>query len=295
MRRSTERPPADARRRRVVPLATGVVVAVAVVLALTTWARTGLAMPTVSPAAAARPPAASPTEDPVVAPLPISAQQLAALPSATTFATVANAPKDPATHGIPSGLLVHPTTTVPAYTTPGGPAVASVPPTELVSDTWLPVVAQQPGWAEVLLPSRPNDTAAWIYTDARTISLAQSPYRIVVDREHFLLTLFRNNQNVGHWAVGVGAPGTPTPVTHTFILSSIKDTHPTYSPIILATGAHSDTYTTFGGGPGTVGIHTWPTPSVFGKQSSNGCVRIPAAALHILSSEVPIGSPVLIS
>lgn len=290
---STEQPPRGTRRRHGVPLVIGGLVAVAAVLAITAWGRSAPAAPTVSPAAV-NAPATSPTEDPVVAPLPVSAAQLAALPQATTFGTVADAPHDPAPQGIPDGELAHPATTVPAFTAPGGPAVASVPPTELVSDTWLPIVAQQPGWAEVLLPSRPNDTAAWIYLNA-TITLADSPYRIVVDRAHFLLTLFKNNQDVGHWTVGIGLPSTPTPVTRTFIMSSIKDTHPTFSPIILATGTHSNVLATFDGGPATIGIHGWPTSNVFGKQASNGCIRIPADALQVLSTVVPIGSPVLIS
>jgi hypothetical protein len=52
--------------------------------------------------------------------------------------------------------------------------------------------------------------------------------------------------------------------------------HPTYSPLILPLGLHSDTLSTFGGGPGTVALHGWPDP---------------AAALRVLS-RVPLGSSV---
>ena len=71
-------------------------------------------------------------------------------------------------------------------------------------------------------------------------------------------------------------------------------THPTYSPLILPLGAHSDTLTTYGGGPGTVGLHGWPDPAVFGHAVSHGCVRVPAAALRALS-RIPLGSPVMIT
>ncbi|WP_143168451.1 L,D-transpeptidase [Amycolatopsis australiensis] len=46
--------------------------------------------------------------------------------------------------------------------------------------------------------------------------------------------------------------------------------------------------------PGTVGLHTWPTADVYGRPSSDGCVRIPPDALQVISTQVPIGSPVLI-
>ncbi len=55
-----------------------------------------------------------------------------------------------------------------------------------------------------------------------------------------------------------------------------------------------ETLDTYGGGPGTVGVHGWPNPSVFGRAVSHGCVRVPAAALHVLSL-VPLGSLVLIT
>jgi len=91
-----------------------------------------------------------------------------------------------------------------------------------------------------------------------------------------------------------GAPATPTPTGRTFLLALLAPAHPTYSPLILPLGFHSDTLDTYGGGPGTVGVHGWPDPSVFGRAVSHGCVRVPAAALHILS-RVPLGSLVLIT
>jgi lipoprotein-anchoring transpeptidase ErfK/SrfK len=94
--------------------------------------------------------------------------------------------------------------------------------------------------------------------------------------------------------VAVGAPGTPTPTGRTFLLASLAPVHPTYSPLILPLGTHSDTLTAFGGGPGTVGLHGWPVPAVFGRAISHGCVRVPAAALRVLA-RVPLGSSVMIT
>ena len=110
--------------------------------------------------------------------------------------------------------------------------------------------------------------------------------------------LFRSvdedGQSLGTWTVAVGAPGTPTPAGRTFLLALLAPPHPTYSPLILPVGVHSNVLSTYGGGPGTVGLHGWPDPSVFGRAVSNGCVRVPPAALHVLSG-VPLGTLVLIT
>jgi lipoprotein-anchoring transpeptidase ErfK/SrfK len=135
------------------------------------------------------------------------------------------------------------------------------------------------------------------------VSESTTPWLIRVDREHFTLTLLRSGQQVGLWTVGVGElqprdgrTQSVTPTGRTFVIADIRIEHPTYSPVILPLGFHSPVYDTFGGGPGTVGLHTWtPSSAVYGQPSSNGCVRVPADALQVLSTQVPIGSPVLIS
>lgn len=230
----------------------------------------------------------------IVAPVPVSAADLAALPAATTFTTLTEAPRDPDPTAVPSGTLVHPRQRVPVYRAPGQPAVAALPAQQLGSDTWVPVIARQTGWAQVLLPTRPQGSTGWLYLDDPHLTTAHTPYRLVVDRERFTLTLLRDGQPVGTWPVGVGKPVSPTPAGRTFLLASIREQNPTFSPIVLPLGTHSATYTTYGGGPGTVGIHTWPTDDVYGQPSSDGCVRVPSRALHILSTTVPIGSAVLI-
>ncbi|WP_246258320.1 L,D-transpeptidase family protein [Amycolatopsis anabasis] len=230
-------------------------------------------------------------EAPIVAPRPPG--DLSQLPEASTFTTVPDAPTDQGRDQVPSGRLVHPVSPVPAYREPGGPAIAAVPVQQVGSDTWLPVIAEQPGWYQVMLPARPNGATAWIADDL-AVETAHTPYRIVIDRAAFRLQLFREGTQVGIWTVGIGKPTAPTPEGRTFLLASIRDSHQRYSPVILPLGTHSATYETYGGGPGTTGIHGWPTPDVFGHPSSDGCIRIPANALQILSTDVPIGTPVLI-
>ncbi len=219
------------------------------------------------------------------------APALGKLPQATTYTTLKGLDTDTGT-ALGDGTVVHPGKTVPVSATPGGPAVAALPSKQLGSPTWVPVVATKPGWDQVLLPSRPNHTAGWIPADG--LQTAHSPYQIKVDTTARKLTLIKSGHTVGTWTVAVGAAKTPTPTGRTFLLASLAPAQKTYSPLILPVGAHSETLDTFGGGPGTVAFHGWPSASVFGKAVTHGCVRVPADALKKLS-EVPLGTPVLVT
>jgi lipoprotein-anchoring transpeptidase ErfK/SrfK len=107
------------------------------------------------------------------------------------------------------------------------------------------------------------------------------------------MELFKGGQRLGDWTVGIGKQSAPTPVGRTFLLGSFSDAAQQYSPVILPLGTHSPTLDSFGGGPGTVAIHTWPTANVFGTRSSDGCIRVPKDALRQLT-QVPLGTLVLI-
>jgi lipoprotein-anchoring transpeptidase ErfK/SrfK len=170
--------------------------------------------------------------------------------------------------------------------------VAVLPVTELGSPTWVPVVQSVPGWDRILLPTRPDRSTGWVYL-SNGLQTAWTAYRVEISLASYRLTVTDEGRSLGTWTVAIGATGTPTPAGRTFILASVSPVHPTYSPLILPLGTHSDTLDTFGGGPGTVGLHGWPDPSVFGHPVSHGCVRVPAAALRVLS-RVPLGSAVVI-
>ena len=228
-------------------------------------------------------------------PRPVTAGELAQLPQATTYSNLRGAATDSQPFAAGSGLVVHPRDPWVVYASPGGPPVAVLPATEMGSPTWVPVVQTQPGWDMVLLPSRPNRSIGWVATgNGATLETAHTSYVVRVNTTTRQLTLVKDGTSVGTWPVGVGTPGTPTPTGRTFILASLTPAHPTYSWLILPTGAHSNSLETFGGGPGTVGLHTWPDSSVFGHAVSHGCVRIPDAGLKMLS-HVPLGSLVLIT
>ena len=215
------------------------------------------------------------------------------LPAATTYGTTRGAPQDPSPFKPETGTVLHPTTSRVIYSRPGGPAVAVLPVTELGSPTWVPVVQSQRSWDRILLPTRPDRSTGWIYLGGGGLQTAYTPYQVDINLSDYRLTILDAGRSLGTWTVAEGAPGTRTPTGRTFVLASLVPLQPTYSPLILPLGTHSNTLNSFGGGPGTVGLHGWPDSAVFGHAVSHGCVRVPSAALRALS-RVPLGSSVMI-
>ena len=230
----------------------------------------------------------------VVPPVSVSAAQAGKLPQATTYATIPAAPVDPARFATTNGLVVHPLAAQIVYAGPGKAPIAVLPATELGAPTWVPVARTGPGWDQVLLPSRPDHITGWIYTAGAKLDTRHTPYLLRVNLAAHQLSIYNNGKLLGQWTVAIGAPGTPTPTGRTFLLALLAPPDPTYSPLIVPLGTHSNALSTYGGGPGTVGIHGWPDSSVFGQSVSNGCVRVPSAALHLVST-IPLGSLVVIS
>ncbi|HEX2316043.1 MAG TPA: L,D-transpeptidase [Thermomonospora sp.] len=223
-----------------------------------------------------------------------TAPDLGKLPQATTFTSLKGLPQDPENAPAGDGTVVHPTTPVPVSARPGGPPVAVLPDKQLDGPTWVPVVENAQGWHRVMLPSKPNRTTGWIPATGGTLTMAQTPYVVKVQVGRRRLTLVKSGRTVKSWTVAVGAAATPTPVGTTFVLALLKPTRPTFSPLILPVGSHSETLDTFGGGPGTVAFHGWNDTTVFGKAVTHGCVRVPSDALTHLS-KIPLGSPVVVT
>jgi hypothetical protein len=212
------------------------------------------------------------------------------LPESTTYTALQGTAPDPAPQSATNGRVGHPVRETVVADAPNGTAVARMPVTQ-IGDTWLPILEQRDGWARVLLPSRPSSSTGWIAV--ADLDVKTTPYRIEVHLGSRTLRLFQNGTQLAQWTVGIGRPDAPTPTGRTFLLGAFSDDKQPYSPVILPLGTHSPTHDTFGGGPGTVAIHTWPTTDVLGKATSDGCIRVPADALRMLTT-VPLGTLVMI-
>ncbi|MBN1172460.1 MAG: L,D-transpeptidase [Micromonosporaceae bacterium] len=240
-------------------------------------------------ASAPRPGATRPSR--LVAVPPVGDRQLAALPEISTSTVLPAAPIDADRFAAPSGAVVHNDAPVAVFAAPGGPPIGRLPATQLGSDTWLPVIEEQPDWVRLLLPTRPNGATGWV--DTTRVQIAHTPDQVRVEVATRTLRLLREGRVSGAWPVAVGAEGTPTPTGRTFLLASIRDTTQPGTHLVLPLGAHSETLDTFGGGPGTVAIHSWPDPTALGTAVSHGCIRAPDAAMAALM-HLPLGTPVLI-
>lgn len=233
--------------------------------------------------------------DPAPAPAPAAgAPDMASLPEATTFGNLATAAVDPQPESPTDGEVIHPKSEVAVHAEAGGAAIAKLPTEQIGSPTWVPVIAREGDWAQILLPTRPNAAAGWVDTAGGKFETATNDYVVNVDVDGYSLEIVQAGESRGEWTIGVGKPEHPTPKGRAFILASIEETVNTYSPIVLPLSSHSDSHETFGGGPGTVGIHTWPDESFVGKSDSDGCIRVTKEALDKLV-ELPLGTIVNIT
>lgn len=217
---------------------------------------------------------------------------LSDLKAATTKHKLPDAPKDKDRHGKTDGKVLHPKETLPVFDAADGDPIAKLPKQQLKSPTWVPVIdKKKDDWAHILLPTRPNGSSGWIHATKDNVESAQNDYRAEVDLSDFSVTTFHKGEKDHEYEVGIGKDKHPTPTGRAYIIASVDEQEDDYSPVILPLSVHSNNLTTYGGGPGTVGIHTWPDNSFLGKKNSDGCVRVTHPALDELV-KLPLGTVV---
>lgn len=241
----------------------------------------------------------------VAAPVRVPPIRLAP-PTTTAISPTTTIP--PTTTTIPP-TVVAPGVTVPISTTvaylkgdapgsaaPGGPVVQTVPGTWWGVISALPVIKEVPGWLDVRLAQRPNESTAWI--PAADATLKTTPYAIVVNLSTRHLQLFVGGILKYDFPVGIGLPATPTPPGIFFVAQVDPPPDPGYGPFVLVTSAHSDAIADWNGtGDAIIAIHG-PIDAeadaqigTTGTAVSNGCIRLHDADLAQLHG-VPAGTPV---
>ncbi len=157
------------------------------------------------------------------------------------------------------------------------------------------VRARRGAWLRVLLPVRPNGSSGWIRADR--VDLRTDPYRIDVALRAHRLVVRRGGRVVLRTPIGVGRSGTPTPRGLAYVTSLLRqpDPHGLYGPWAFGLSVYSPVLTSFGGGPGQVGIHGTDAPAGIGRDVSHGCIRLPNAAIERLARMLPLGTPVRIA
>jgi lipoprotein-anchoring transpeptidase ErfK/SrfK len=199
---------------------------------------------------------------------------------------------------VPDALITVAAGPLTVLESPAGAVLAELDATTpFGSPTTLAVLELGDEWVKVGgLPIRPNGSVGYIARDAA--DLRRVTFRIEVDLEDRMLSVFSGDDLYLQSAVAVGAPGNPTPAGHLFIVTDVLDTGDPNSPygrFALGLSGLSDQLTEFAGGPGQIGIHGTNDPSSIGQAVSHGCVRVPAEIAERLAGVLPLGTPVIIT
>jgi L,D-transpeptidase catalytic domain len=181
----------------------------------------------------------------------------------------------------PSSPVVVPVSTA----TPEGTTNLVVVDREVVDDgvTWVHArLAVLPDSRTGWLPR--SSLGGWQFVDTR----------VVVDREHLTLTLYRGATAVFRAPVGVGKPRTPTPAGRFYVRDKLTSyASPEYGPLAFGTSARSPFETDWPAG-GFIGIHGTDEPNLIPGHISHGCIRLRNAAIVELGKLMPVGTPVTI-
>lgn len=175
-------------------------------------------------------------------------------------------------------------------------AMVTLPAETLLGTTTVLTVVAGPvdGWAQVMLPIRPNGSVGWIEIDKTDLFVVEG--RIVVDISDRELTVYRGDQVILTSPVAVGSSRNPTPMGSFFVTDSVTMTDPSspWGPNALGLSGRSETISEYNGGDGIIGIHGTNRPESIGNAASLGCVRLPNDVIARIHQLIPIGTPVVI-
>jgi lipoprotein-anchoring transpeptidase ErfK/SrfK len=160
---------------------------------------------------------------------------------------------------------------IQVFATPGGgEPILVLPKTTILGTTTVLALVDEPidGWAEVMLPARPNGTTGWISLD--TVALYVVGGRIEVDLSDRELVYYVGDDEHFRATVAIGTSSNPTPTGQFFVTDrvTVGNTAGPWGPAALGLSARSDTITEFNGGDGIVGIHGTNRPGLIGQAVS---------------------------
>lgn len=194
----------------------------------------------------------------------------------------------------PSTVATATVAVLPLFSSPGAPAPDGSlrNPNYLGAPVVLLVVATQPGWVDAYVPIRPKEATAWV--PAADVVMSTVPCHIEVSLGAHRLVRYCNNTPTFSAPIASGAAGAPTPTGSYFVAYVVRVSDPggPYGPWALGTSDFSDTYDSFEGGPGQIGIHGTDEPWVVGSFASHGCIRLYNQDIAVLAPQVLPGTPV---
>lgn len=146
----------------------------------------------------------------------------------------------------------------------------------------------------VLLPVRPNGSYGWIQTT--DVELQRHNFRILIELDAFRLTLFEREAEAFSTPIGVARENAPTPLGQYYTTELIQPPTPNtiYGAFAYGLSGYSETFTSFNGGAGQLGIHGTIDPDSIGTNVSAGCIRMLDADITRMVEEFKVapGVPV---
>jgi hypothetical protein len=157
------------------------------------------------------------------------------------------------------------------------------------------VEEEQGDWLKVSLPVRPNGSVGWV--KAADFSTIKHNFRVEITLGAFDIKAFDGDQQVFQAKIGLGTDENPTPggTYYTTELLEPPDPNGPYGKYAYGLSGHSDTLTSFAGGPGQLGVHGTNQPDKIGSKVSAGCIRLTNADIEkLVQLGMPLGTPVII-
>ncbi|MGH1525976.1 L,D-transpeptidase family protein [Leifsonia sp. L25] len=186
-------------------------------------------------------------------------------------------PAQVAVYGSPDGAVTE---------TLANPQPSGAPLTFLVAST-------QGAWLQVDLAQRPNGSTGWVKADG--VTLHSLVYSLHASTEQNTLTLLKNGTPVKTYTAATGTGGTPTPHGSFYITELLQPTNDGYGPYAFGLSAFSDVLSSFGGGPGQIGLHGTNDAGSIGHSASHGCIRLANPDITELATLLPLGTPITIN
>lgn len=183
--------------------------------------------------------------------------------------------------------------TVVVYTAPNGAVLENLanPQPGGVPLTFL-VASAEGSWLQVDLAQRPNGSTGWVKADA--VTQHSLVYSLRASTEQNTLSLYKNGALVKTYSAATGTGGTPTPHGSFYITELLQPTNTGYGPYAFGLSAFSNVLSSFGGGPGQIGLHGTEDAASIGHAASHGCIRLSNVDITEIAALLPLGTPITI-
>ena len=182
---------------------------------------------------------------------------------------------------------------IEVFTEPGGERIHVMDnPTPTNGPLIFLTTKNQSDWHEVLLPVRPNGSLGWVRNN--DVSLASHNYRIRADLADFRLRVLERGVTIFDAVAGVASNNSPTPGGRYYLTELLAPTvaDSIYGSFAYGLSGFSETFETFNGGAGQLGIHGTNSPETLGSAVSAGCIRLHNDDVARLVTFLPLGVPV---